>query len=77
MSKPAPSAVDLRERERRARAWRQFRRDNLLNQSELAKVLGICLRSVQSVESSSTTPLVKTLRAFQAVQTKFAGKRAA
>jgi DNA-binding XRE family transcriptional regulator len=77
MPKPKPTDEDLEQREVRKREWLAFRKEFLFTQVKLADVLGISRRSVQLVESAKVTPLAQTLRAFNALKSRYDAGRAA
>ena len=65
MPRRKPSARDLEAREVLAEEMKNVRRDNLLNQKELADILDLSRRTIQMIESGSITPHPATLAAFR------------
>lgn len=70
MPRPKPTEEDLNERQLRRREWVRFRKDFLFTQVKLADILGISRRTVQFIEAGELTPLVSTLRKFNALKAK-------
>jgi len=66
-----PSREDQLQAAHRALQWRQFRRDRLFSQTDLAQALGLCRRAVVDIECARVIhPRVATLKKFQALQRK-------
>jgi DNA-binding XRE family transcriptional regulator len=66
------TAPEEKRRKKRAKEWKQFRRDNLLTQVRLADTLEIARRTVQKIEAGVVTPLAETLRRFEALRERYA-----
>jgi DNA-binding XRE family transcriptional regulator len=65
-------SAELTERQERAEAWKQFRRDHLFTQRKLAEALGnISRRTIQQVEAGNITPHSSTLRLFAAFTRRY------
>jgi DNA-binding XRE family transcriptional regulator len=74
MPKPHPDAEELRERSRRAKEWKQFRREYLFSQRLLAEILQVSPRTIQNIEAGTHTCLSATQRRFVAHRAKFLGR---
>jgi predicted transcriptional regulator len=70
MPRPKTTDADLQEREKRKKEWRQFRKEHLFTQVNLAEFLGISRRTVQLVEAGRVSPFPGTLRRFLALKAK-------
>lgn len=62
-------------RQRRAREWKQFRRDHLFTQERLAEVLGVSRGTVQNVERQLHDPMAQLEGKFRALKAKHAKGR--
>jgi DNA-binding XRE family transcriptional regulator len=65
-----PSTEALKQARMRASEWKQFRKDFLYSQGNLARSLGCCRRTVASIESGreSIHPSVEILRRFRTLK---------
>ena len=59
------SKAEMREREKHARRWLQFRKNFLFTQVKLAEELGVGRRTVQLIEHARVTPTLTTQRTFR------------
>lgn len=64
-----------KERNRRAKEWREFRKENLMTQQMLADTIGISRRTVQMVETAGVTPHAGVLSRFKTLQQKYAREK--
>jgi len=62
-------------RQRRAKEWKQFRRDHLFTQERLAEVLGVSRGTVQNVERERHDPMAQLESRFRALKAKHARGR--
>jgi DNA-binding XRE family transcriptional regulator len=58
------------QRTARAREWKQFRRNFLFSQRDLAHALKCSLRTVQAVEGEETVPQARIKRRFRDLKTE-------
>jgi DNA-binding XRE family transcriptional regulator len=65
-----PTEEELKERQRRAKVWRDFMADKLFTEQRLADTLGISRRTVQMIKAGRVSPHKDTLRLFDALKTK-------
>jgi DNA-binding XRE family transcriptional regulator len=69
------TARQLRQLEARAEEWKEFRRTRLLSQTDLARELGVCRRTVSAVEGCEVAPSMRTLRAFRSLALRLERER--
>ena len=52
--------------------WLRWRRKHGLRQSDMARVLGCCTRSIHNVERGKTKPIARTRLRFRELQKRYA-----
>lgn len=66
-----PTTRDMAERKKRAKEWKEFRKNHLFTQKKLAEVLGISRRTIQMIENSRVSPKMTVLGSMRTLQTKY------
>jgi DNA-binding XRE family transcriptional regulator len=66
-----PTEEELKERQKRAKVWREFMANNLFTEQGLANTLGISRRTVQMIRAGNVSPHKDTLRLFESLKAKY------
>jgi DNA-binding XRE family transcriptional regulator len=66
-----PTEDELKERQKRAKVWREFMADKLFTEQRLADTLGISRRTVQMIKAGRVSPHKDTLRLFDSLKARY------